>query len=408
MIEIAALSLGGTVCAVEELRCFLIDRARDVNKTCIKILSSCPDNPCVFGNILDTLTPPSLSRLNAVVDGCKERLLLEVNEALKKGSSSTCAPEDHLALMKSATKEMVQKVAGLLQRGELDLETEDNCFQHNRRCPVDRKSVLLLSMLSIWMAGNPCQSWSSLGNRLGAFGNCFKALVAWCVNVMKARPHVVIQECTVGFALWILETLLGSAYDMFTKVVCPTMVGLPTHRPREYCVFALRGKVKVHFSIIDKEFEQLCFRKCVAEGDVYFMAPKSERVDHLNQLAHNRHLPSHPAWSLSQVLAPGKRMRLEQSMLLAKQPKLAGRRSLITNINANAERGQVSTVVPTLLRSSELVLIRSPKLEEVADDAKDGCRGCQDGVIDKHIYMLGKEMFEAMGWPMYPRTSVLP
>lgn len=149
---------------------------------------------------------------------------------------------------------------------------------------------------SLWLeiAGTVCTPWSTFGDRGCWLDSTTLACLTWAYWVRYMQPDAVLHECVKHFASKDLLDILRSRknrtralprnpfgrnidsqprWEMTSEVLCPTMLGIPTRRPRRYTTFWLPEVVKMtHLSARD------VFQKPLAMTAQAYMVASEETV----------------------------------------------------------------------------------------------------------------------------------
>ena len=260
-----------------------------------------------------------------------------------------------------------------------------HCLRHDDICPLDE---YVKGRTRVWVAGHSCLDWSTMGNRMGWLGLGTTVLLVYIFHILAALPEIVIEECTQRFDISIWKMLLGDAYHIMVRTLCPTQFGIPNERPRQYSVSVLKSTHRVLVDFESPEFDQLFFRKLKSCATLFFQGSDAERDACIKRMAGGRKstrtMSSRP--TLQEVLPPGPLCRLQGHHMMAEHdPCFADAPCLLANISQNpGERFGLSQNIPVLLRESTYVMIKGP--------------GITKGTAK---IMIANEALAAMGWPVY-------
>ena len=365
---------------------FRFHRACDIDVACRRALHSLPDgdvpgsdrHPCVLGDICERIT---VATRRSMETRCAE-FELRLN--------------DNALIQSDALLPMLQD---LLKMVEADETFQSNgllyCFKHAHKCSLHGDPSLPRrgSRTELWGGGNCCQAWSSIGQQTRWLGDATIPLIIWIANIKSASgPDVLVQECTKRFDVTTFRKLLGSAFKVMERTLCPTELGLPVRRERKWTISVRRERRHVRFEFCDPLFDRVFYRTLESNGAIYLTQGEEGRVRREEELHARARRLSIPAtrvdgnqWSFIETLNPGYRQRLLAYKDQAKEAIAKGAcdASTVHVVNleqdASAGFGQHSFVVPTLLRNSTIV-----KLDV-------------DGDADELLTSM--EHFTVMGWP---------
>ena len=91
------------------------------------------------------------------------------------------------------------------------------------------------SVAMLHVAGTPCTAYSTAGKMDGEDAMSFAHTLAWCGLRARLQEPLIVQECTSGFSREIFTKLLPM-YDFTADMLCPTQVGWPVRRSRQWVV----------------------------------------------------------------------------------------------------------------------------------------------------------------------------
>ncbi len=253
-------------------------------------------------------------------------------------------------------------------------------------CGDDEEPPLL-----IWVATHCCYDWSDMGSKGGWTGTGTIPLLTYPYHAKKIRPHIIVSECTSGFDITVWKRVLGNGYTVLSRKMNSADQGIPMLRPRLYTISISDETLNNEEPFDDSaKFDVLFGRSLQLTGEVFLQATAQERRREVERLGGQR---PHAIEDMSEVLLrtalkPGTAIRLEGYAAIAKLSDIKSKLpTLIASIAQEpTERMSVNSLVPTLLRESILVLIKS--------DALNIGEGSEQ-------LMLGGEHLAAMGWPIY-------
>ena len=213
---------------------------------------------------------------------------------------------------------------------------------------------------------------------------------------MASLPDIVIEECVPGLDTSVWRRVVHKVYAYHVMKNSPIDQGVPMLRPRMLGLNTLRRRLDIVHTLDSGMFENLFTRSVETHGDVFLQASEAERQAEMSRVVGRRKHIANGTVSLENLvecLAPGTACRLEGYQMLGQQGRKLTLPCLIANAGQDfSERESLNCFVPTLLRESVLVCIRS-KLH-----------GIQDG--SKSVLYLGNEHMAAMGWPVYQNNVV--
>ena len=219
------------------------------------------------------------------------------------------------------------------------------------------QEVLVIGGLTFWAAGSTCTDHSPANQQFpGIFGETLFSLIAWCQSVACHKPDIFLHECTPGFPLWLLEQYLGGIYTLQSRIWCPTDLGIPARRKRRYTL-GFRKETMVEaapaFSFSSSGFERLVYRTIDADAISFWWSGQSLAM--ANRLAKNRRVYqdlSHMSMDDLMPVAGIERRRAYER--LARLDPQADSKSWFAKLDQNPDATLSPSVLPTLLRKSEL------------------------------------------------------
>ena len=359
---------------------FMVHRVCDNDPMCRRTLHGhCPgpEHPRhIFGDLCERIDASTLFELVAIA----ERWSANVAEL-----TSHCNTADVVAISKKAGQAMVREMVVVMNGATI--KESGWCWKHDGLC-----RFFQAGRLNIWSAGNRCLSRPSYGKRESWNGKDTIPFLVWCFSVLHARPHLFMEECTPSFDLSVVHDILGHAYNLQSRILCPSQFGAGCLRRRQWCVGALKSAVKVNFPFDGKEFEDIFFREAQLGGDAYFVAAADQREAAVRELLgtrRNRRKPSsssvHRGKLATEELPPGLACRLKGYKMLLEHRDM---RTAIANLTQNPDcRPWLHRKLQTLLTKSTVVLMRSRRL---GHDIEQGA-----------LLLTADEHLNAMGWPMF-------
>ena len=190
----------------------------------------------------------------------------------------------------------------------------------------------------------------------------------------------------------VFREVLGQRYTIQCRRICPTQLGAPIRRKRQWAIAVLAEKWQVLHPFDGPLCNSLFYRQTICSADIYSKDSQVHRKAEIQRMARLRGMPplqpDGSPWPLLSVLAPGQRARVFGYQKLAATSKSQRGRAIVANIGQNPdERAVFGDVKPTLLTQSVLALLRSDDL------------GLHFG--DDPLLMTGSEHLAAMGWPIF-------
>ena len=182
-------------------------------------------------------------------------------------------------------------------------------------------------------------------------------------------PAIIVQECTPLFDISIMKEILEPAgYNVQHRCVCPTQLGWPGRRKRLWSVSFRADTWQPKFEMASELFERVFFSKVNCSAEVFLTASCDERASITRAAATSRKLPdTQPGgeeWPLEYSMGPGSVSRLEGYKMLAASQDTPAVELAVANVKQNPDvvRSLSFNVMPTLLRESDLWVIKSKKL----------------------------------------------
>lgn len=222
----------------------------------------------VFGDILDRLRPEIRQEVLR---------MMPCYDSIRK-----CTDSGKQRSMVLAAAAKYKQISELLDKEGPSLfsqSTEAECFLHEGRCrccTFDSPQAKP-GMLTWVVAGSNCQAWSQRGLQLGVAHPSFLVFLVFAQELKQMRPDIWLHEITPNFPHALFDHILGAAYSITVyQGLCPTLLGHPIRRPRQFLVGHRRATVQSTGT--SEEFKQLFARKTVVSGAAYFVAPRSEAL----------------------------------------------------------------------------------------------------------------------------------
>ena len=226
------------------------------------------------------------------------------------------------------------------------------CFRCNRLCPV---ACPVGSGLwpKVWLAvaGITCTDFSPFGGRLQLAGLSQISLLLWIYTMLADEPDLIIAECVALFRHETCLKALMQKYELSSLVFSPTLLGVPSHRPRKYMLLRHKTKTVALHDLVD--FSRLFYRALIANADVYCIKEQELKAE-LAELPRKRHMHTEALgddWR--RLLTPSDSRRLDEWLAQAEERKVTVG---WCNVSQNVDFMQpcFRSYAPTLMRSSML------------------------------------------------------
>lgn len=333
--------------------------ASDIDATCQRVLLS-HTGACraqhVFGDLCEMAPSQDIGILRYQV--ARHRAQVEV-------AASVASPESAREVRKQAIKDEGRAFLSFAQRlcskwkfSRKDKAMCKRCGTFCRRWP-SRAGLAL----HVEVAGTICVGHSSMGAGWGVLDDATIVCLVWSSMVRNVKPDIVIHECVPAFEPSMLQMLLGPSFSVSSVVFAPTDLGIPSERLRRYSVADHLPSLKVSMPYDLHHFSELCFRRLVVDGNIYFRMPCKELAEALQEMTEQRASSSrgHPLGSQGAdagtwrgQLSFAELARLESHCVVASADfNSKGKVIRMINLNQNVEFSTADTsLIPTLLRRS--------------------------------------------------------
>ena len=93
------------------------------------------------------------------------------------------------------------------------------------------------------------------------------ALMFWMAQMLTDQPDLILAECVSGFKHLACLAPLLDIYEISSLDFSPTMLGIPSHRPRKYMLLSHKEKTISILNMVD--FPKLFYKVLVANADLY-------------------------------------------------------------------------------------------------------------------------------------------
>lgn len=221
----------------------------------------------IFGDICDRLPSDTRARIRDMMP--------DYNKIRQSHRSAV----QHGMILDAADK--YKHIAELLEnthREAFTAETTAHCYKHGTQCKCSTFESDAGDSAMTWVvAGSNCQAWSQRGLQLGVAHPSFLVWLTFIFELKRMGPDNWLHENTPYFPGRLFSHILGSKYHIVIfNDVCPSLLGHPVRRPRQYIADFRRGAVESIAT--EQEFKQLFGRRVVVLGTVYWVAPNSEAI----------------------------------------------------------------------------------------------------------------------------------
>jgi hypothetical protein len=118
-----------------------------------------------------------------------------------------------------------------------DIVTKLWCLRCGKLCRVPRSEIHI--------AGTPCQDFSALGSRSHLYGRRNQPFWAWASHRAHCREPWIVHENVAQMGTDALVDVLPGYVLVSRTVLCPTALGWPSKRHRQYCLFLHKSLVGI-------------------------------------------------------------------------------------------------------------------------------------------------------------------
>ena len=164
------------------------------------------------------------------------------------------------------------------------------------------------------VAGTTCTSWSRLGARWKWTAASAIAFLAWAFETKFWAPDLIVHECTSDFDIGMLQRIFGEAYIIQSLVFSPVSLGIPASRPRRYTLMIARDSLVPQCPFTREGFGALMFKRCVADGHIFWTAPPEEVASSMREYYERLRLApvqaSGDPWECEDLLPASQQQRL--------------------------------------------------------------------------------------------------
>lgn len=222
----------------------------------------------VFGDILDRLPKVVHDKLTELTP--QYDLIKKARDPVKQQLMV------HHAARQS---EEIAKFLDLERKSIFNGDTKSFCYVHGQECPccILQPPNRQDGQISLVVAGSCCQAWSSKGLQLGVAHPSFVVWLVFVAELKTLLPDMFLHEITPKFPHKLFDFFLSESYQLVIfKDICPTLLGHPVRRPRQFVMGFRRDVFKS--TAQEQEFKQIFGRRVVLPGSVYFVAPDHEAL----------------------------------------------------------------------------------------------------------------------------------
>ena len=158
--------------------------------------------------------------------------------------------------------------------------------------------------------------WSPLGKKEGELRMSHQIFLIWCKHVRKAKPVLVLHECTQTLPWEMLEFWFSDLYTLRECLASPVQMGHPIRRWGRRYTWMIRKDYEFVGNV--EIFESMLAATTIATADVFFVAPRDELEEELARVAARRGCNPDMVnvdsdWSF--YYTPGQKRRMRKHML---------------------------------------------------------------------------------------------
>jgi hypothetical protein len=182
---------------------------------------------------------------------------------------------------------ILQDAAAAIDNGEAWMRSA--CSACSRDCPIEGdflRNVIIpgengaspYKGCRVQSAGMCCYDFSNNGDMLGFAGTSAKPFLVCIFDIRVSKTPFFFLECVISMAqLDFLQRCLEDIYDIDSCDICPSFIGHPKRRLRQWISGALR--VAVYRTRPLSDCLAVFKKRCVADASMYFVVPDdSDRV----------------------------------------------------------------------------------------------------------------------------------
>ena len=229
------------------------------------------------------------------------------------------------------------------------------CIRHKKLCPVYPPKTYKPNARRLWVGGNVCIPWSSVGDLMGWLHPVSIVFLVVMYELTQNDIDQIVQECVRWFDVEFLKELLSGHITFRHIIFSPIQQGIPTQRTREYAIGNNDKTMQEEIPFTIENFSKFFFRQLHTTAEIYFRASEEMVNKHLQNLADKQHLPlfiDGCRMKCQVLLTQGHRRRLQGYIKLGEEKNLD---FICVDTNQRPEHFKsVNQVAPALLRSSRL------------------------------------------------------
>ena len=367
---------------------FVFHRSQDKDQICSRVNSMIPEpwkSTHVEMDIMYRLQPGDYMMLKAIKQQWKHDSAVELGDIEEMWASvrekKAKAREIKTGNTNGMIAELMAACEGMSFRDAVPCD-----FHNGATCKVDPDPALMNNnQLTIWVATNLCDPFTSINKGLEYFGNGAIAYVVWMVSVLRKRPTHIICESSKLFDHGPTKKALDTEYEIQERVFDPSDLGEPNGRDHRIMVMSLKARVLLYSRFDDCLFEELFFRRLRATPDIFFDGSEAEQSATRQTMAAKREFEplqeDGSNWPLEAVLDPFQRMYYSSYNYIRKRQKIESETCLIFNGSPKCDLCQISPVMPAISKGSSQILVKSD-------------------TVTAPRAMSHRERWVSMGWPL--------
>ena len=328
---------------------FVCAAASDSNGMCRDVL-------CALSNGGEKLYPH-------VFGPQSDRFAPDVKEALKemKKHVDWASAESRAAFIDSV-REYVN--AAREDESLLNPDKKAHCYQCNKRCHVHCKR----RRFTLVVAGTPCLDFCPWGGQQGITGEQMEHFTTLVAELLILSADFVIlensEQKTDGLHASCAEAL---QMEIITGIDTPKMWSIPVRRPRRYS-FLWKGD-RFDSDASFEEYVMIFGRSVAMRGDALMVSSEEEQQQYMRYLAeaHGEHFCADKDIQLKDILSQEEQKRVATH--LTRIPLTQGMDYGFTSIDQTLKYSTLGPDVPSLTRSSKIMVLRSNGKHQVATPA---------------------------------------
>ena len=304
----------------------------------------------VFGDLMSRIRRSTRYRLRSAMESAEAEFKL----AIDQGNTGT-----DLEAIALGIGEMVMKKLFDILRDTFHRDRTSYCYRCKGLCRIhgptpgeaDNKCNMRIAV-----AGTTCTSWSAMGTQGRWLAASAVPFAVWAMETLFWSPHIIFHECTPRFDVATLMAAFGTAYLVISLVFSPTHLGWPASRSRRFTIMLHRQLVVLPHMLSQALFSSFFFRRCGANGNIFFCAPQADVAENLGKMAGELHMERDGNWTPREVLKQGALQRLLGYERMCRRIHGGRRLSFLVNLRQNASfTRSLAKYVPTLMTSTSLI-----------------------------------------------------